>query len=94
MGMYDESWCAHCGAGMHYTEDGSALCGPCAVIDTREETIKVEKELQDILSFVKGRITELTELREQYQNEGDSEMDDYSAGAIDAYDIVRMQLED
>jgi len=30
MGMYDESWCASCGAGMHYTADESAECGTCA----------------------------------------------------------------
>ena len=30
MGMYDESWCASCGAGMHYTEDEDAECGACA----------------------------------------------------------------
>jgi len=50
--------------------------------------------LLDILEFVEGRIAELTELRERYQEEGDHEMDDYSAGAIDAYDLVRMKLTD
>ena len=50
--------------------------------------------MNDLLDFVKGRITELTKLREQYEAEGDYELDDYSAGAIDAYDIVRMKLED
>lgn len=50
--------------------------------------------MDDLLDFVKGRITELTKLREQYEAEGDYELDDYSAGAIDAYDIVRMKLED
>ena len=49
--------------------------------------------MNDILDFVKGRIAELTQLREEYQAEGDNSMDDYSAGAIDAYDIVRMRLE-
>lgn len=48
----------------------------------------------DLLDFVKGRISELTLLRDEYQGEGDYEMDDYCAGAIDAYDIVRMRLED
>jgi hypothetical protein len=48
----------------------------------------------DLLEFVKGRIDELTLLRDEYQGEGDYEMDDYTAGAIDAYDIVRMKLED
>jgi hypothetical protein len=47
----------------------------------------------ELLDFVTGRITELTQLREQYEAEGDSEMDDYLAGAIDAYDIVRIKIE-
>lgn len=48
--------------------------------------------MEDILTFVTGRIAELTELREKFEAEGDYEMDDYTAGAIDAYDIVRMKL--
>jgi hypothetical protein len=48
--------------------------------------------MDNLLKFVEGRIAELTELREQYEVEGDTEMDDYSAGAIDAYDIIRMKL--
>jgi hypothetical protein len=50
--------------------------------------------MDKLLEFVEGRIAELTELREKYQAEGDNELDDYSAGAIDAYDIVRMKLTD
>jgi hypothetical protein len=42
--------------------------------------------------FVEERIKDLTEKREQYQLEGDDSLDDYCAGAIDAYDIVRMKL--
>jgi hypothetical protein len=48
--------------------------------------------MDNLLEFVEGRISELTQLREQYQADGDYELDDYSAGAIDAYDIVRMKL--
>jgi hypothetical protein len=47
---------------------------------------------ESLLDFVNGRIVELTALREQYEIEGDYEMDDYCAGAIDAYDIVRIKL--
>jgi len=50
--------------------------------------------MNEILDFVKGQIAELTQLREEYQAEGDHCIDAYSAGAIDAYDIVRMRLED
>ncbi len=48
----------------------------------------------DLLAFVEGRIKELTLLRDEYQAEADYEMDDYCAGAIDAYDIVRHRLTD
>jgi hypothetical protein len=47
----------------------------------------------ELLDFVKSRIIALTQLREQYEAEGDYEMDDYCAGAIDAYDIVRIKIE-
>lgn len=50
--------------------------------------------LLDILEFVEGRIAELTLLRDEYEGEGDHSMSDYSAGAIDAYDIIRMKLTD
>lgn len=50
-------------------------------------------ENKELLEFVKGRIQELTEMREQYELEGDYESDDYASGAIDAYDIIRMKIE-
>ena len=78
MGMRDESWCSSCGTSLPYSEE-DVECGECVS--------------EGILLFVKGRIAELTELREKYEQEGDSEMNDYSAGAIDAYDIIRMKLE-
>jgi hypothetical protein len=48
--------------------------------------------MDSLLDFVKGRIVELTEARDKYQLDNDYSMDDYCAGAIDAYDIVRMKL--
>ena len=83
MGMRDESWCNGCGTSVPYSEDEEAYCGDCA-----EDYAKA-----DILAFVKGRISELTEARKQYEIESDYELDDYTAGAIDAYDIIRMKLE-
>jgi len=50
--------------------------------------------MDNLLEFVEGRIAELTQKREEYQNDNDYEMDDYLAGAIDAYDIIRMKLTD
>jgi hypothetical protein len=84
MGMRDESWCNSCGTSIPFTEeeDYNAYCGECASIDT----------IDTLRYFVEERIKDLTEKREQYQLEGDSELDDYCAGAIDAYDIVRMKL--
>ena len=46
MGMYDESWCASCGAGMHYTADESAECGKCMLEQTQEITTKSSKFLE------------------------------------------------
>jgi hypothetical protein len=86
MGMYDESWCNSCGTSIPYTEkeDYEAYCGECASADT----------LDTLRYFVEERIEALTKMREGYQEEGDNELDDYCAGAIDAYDIVRMKLTD
>jgi hypothetical protein len=86
MGMYDESWCNSCGTSIPYTdkEDYEAYCGECASIDT----------LETLRYFVEERIDTLTKLRVGYQAEGDHSIDDYTAGAIDAYDIMRMKLTD
>jgi hypothetical protein len=84
MGMYDESWCNGCGTSVTYTDADEAYCGNCSA----------DNVAQDLLAFVEGRIKELTLLRDEYQGEGDYEMDDYAAGAIDAYDIIRMKLTD
>lgn len=84
MGMYDESWCNGCGTSVAYSDEEETYCGDCS-----EEYTK-----SDLLAFVQGRIDELTEKRKQYELEGDFELDDYLAGCIDAYDIVRMKLTD
>jgi hypothetical protein len=49
--------------------------------------------MKDLLDFVNSRIDDLTQKRREYQDGGDYEMDDYLAGAIDAYDIVRMKID-
>lgn len=86
MGMYDESWCNSCGTSIPYTEkeDYEAYCGECASLDV----------IHTLRYFVEERITTLTKTREGYQEAGDNELDDYCAGAIDAYDLVRMKLTD
>jgi len=46
MGMYDESWCASCGAGMHYTADESAECGKCAGEEYNELNTRSSKFME------------------------------------------------
>lgn len=50
-------------------------------------------DTDELLTFINERIASLTEAREQYKQEGDYELDDYTSGAIDAYDIIKMKLE-
>ena len=83
MGMYDESWCNGCGTSVPYSDEDEHYCGDCAEDNVRE----------DIIRFVKGRMEELIQRRVELQEDRDFELDDYLAGCIDAYDIVRMQLE-
>jgi hypothetical protein len=84
MGMRDESWCNGCGTSVPYDDADETYCGECSA----------DNVAQDLLAFVEGRIGELTQKREEYQADNDYELDDYLAGAIDAYDIVRMKLTD
>jgi hypothetical protein len=50
--------------------------------------------LEELNVFLEEKITYLTELRKEYQDNDDWSSDDYAAGAIDAYDIMRMKLTD
>lgn len=51
-------------------------------------------KLDELRTFVTDRILDLEEKRKEYQEQDDYELDDYCAGAIDAYDIIRMKLTD
>ena len=84
MGMRDESWCNGCGTSLPYSDEDETYCGDCATDNAK----------QDLLLFVEYRIADLTEKRKEYEAEGDNSSDDYCAGAIDAYDIIRMKLTD
>ena len=44
--MYDESWCASCGAGMHYTEDEDAKCGECASEQAQDVSTRSSKFME------------------------------------------------
>ena len=48
---------------------------------------------EEMLSYVKERIATLTELRDEMHAEGNHASDEYTAGAIDSYDIMRIKLE-
>jgi hypothetical protein len=65
MGMYDESWCASCGAGMHYTADESAECGKCA----GEEYNKLNTRSSKFMEYIKIHLISLEQDLEKYQHE-------------------------
>jgi hypothetical protein len=48
---------------------------------------------EEMLAYVKERIATLTELRNEMHAEGNHASDEYTAGAIDSYDIMRIKLE-
>jgi len=83
MGMRDESWCNGCGTSVPYSDADEHYCAECSADNITES----------ILAFVKGRIAELTEYRDNEIAIGEYELQDYTAGCIDAYDIIRIKLE-
>jgi hypothetical protein len=48
--------------------------------------------MDDLVLFLNERIDSLTVLRDQAEEEADWTTQDYLAGCIDAYDIVRIKL--
>jgi hypothetical protein len=86
MGMYDESWCASCGKGMHYTEDQTAECGECQkdfAIDF------IEKVIAYMTNHLAGLEEELTTL-----SENESANNDYLEGSIEATDHLLHKVKD
>jgi hypothetical protein len=55
MGMYDQSWCASCGAGMLYTEDENATCYRC----DQEEYNKLETRSSKFMEYMKIHLISL-----------------------------------
>lgn len=47
---------------------------------------------EELKMFLDEKITYLTDLRDKAEEEADWTTQDYLAGCIDAYDIVRMKL--
>lgn len=50
--------------------------------------------MDELILFLEEKIAYLSKLRKEYQDNDDWSSDDYAAGAIDAYDIIRMKLTD
>lgn len=88
MGMYDESWCASCGKGMHYTNDEDAMCGDCA---SEFANAKMEKLLEFIQMKHDEHESELSRIWNSdvdMFNNDQSSMMDYHEGAVEALGIV------
>ncbi len=47
---------------------------------------------EELLEYVNERIATLTEIREEMLAEGNHASEEYTAGAIDSYDIIRIKL--
>ena len=77
MGMYDESWCAACGTGMHYTENEDAMCHNC-----NEENIEVlETRSSKFMEYMK---IYLISLIQDMESHGNNETKIHIQGQIDA----------
>ena len=57
MGMYDESWCAGCGVGIHYTEDENAMCHNC----NEEGYIELETRSSKFMEYMKIHLISLNQ---------------------------------
>lgn len=80
MGMLDESWCASCGAGMHYTADESAMCGNC----TEDSIIKyIQEHVLELKQSVEDANNDMPIQEDEYY-----EADEWYEGAIDALEHI------
>ena len=70
MGMYDESWCAGCGVGIHYTDDENAMCHNC----NEEGYVELETRSSKFMEYMKLHLISL---------EQDLEMNPESINVID-----------
>ncbi|NDB58648.1 hypothetical protein EB001_09395 [bacterium] len=84
MGMYDQSWCASCGAGMLYTEDENVTCYRC----DQEEYNKLETRVSKLMEYIKVYVISLEQdsdrLEELKQNfSGDYDSEEYESLVLD-----------
>ena len=86
MGMRDESWCAGCGVGIHYTEDENAMCHNC----NEEGYVELETRSSKFMEYMKIHLISLEQDWEKAKNNeplNEDEYDpsdDYFEGAIEA----------
>ena len=75
MGMYDESWCASCGAGLPYSEE-DVTCGECVTEDTDKSKITLINYIRlHILSLQQDLENELYLFRTNRDNHDTSKID-------------------
>lgn len=86
MGMKDESWCASCGEGMHYTDEPDANCGACE----KEYAIAL---FEKIIAYMTNHLAELEETL-TVESENESANTDYLEGAIEATDHLLDKVKD
>ena len=86
MGMRDESWCAGCGVGIHYTEDENAMCHNC----NEEGFVELETRSSKFMEYMKIHLISLNQDWEKAKNKEPlrsneyDPSDDYFEGAIEA----------
>jgi hypothetical protein len=86
MGMYDESWCASCGKGMHYTTDENAECGEC-VQSMPDKLINLIEYIK-IHKISKEQDWELAKDGAPLKDDEYDPSDDYFEGAIDTMEHI------
>jgi hypothetical protein len=47
---------------------------------------------QELLEYIQERISTLTDIREEMLAEGNHASEEYLAGSIDSYDVIRIKL--
>jgi len=77
MGMYDQSWCASCGAGMLYTEDENVTCYRC----DQEEYNKLETRSSKFIEYMKIHLISLNQDLDKHRPE-DTLLVEYIEGQI------------
>jgi hypothetical protein len=53
---------------------------------------KMIKTIDELLVFLDERIKTLTEIKQEMNDNDDYSNDEYTNGAIDSYDIIRIEL--